>query len=159
MGLRKALLHPTVWLLALIMFACQTGSYGLSLWIPQIVKSLSGLTNLQVGLVSAIPYIGAAIGMVWIGMNSDRTGERFMHIAVPCAVAAVGFTASAFLQSPIPGNHRADDCGDRRSWQPRTVLVVAGALPRQPAPLRRASRSSTRWARWEGSSVLSPWVW
>ena len=102
-GLRQALVHPTVWLFALIMFACQTGSYGLSLWIPQIVKGLSGLNNLGVGLISAIPYLGAAIGMVWIGMNSDRTGERFMHIAVPCLVAAVGFTASAFLLSPIPG--------------------------------------------------------
>jgi MFS transporter, ACS family, tartrate transporter len=102
-GLRQALLHPTVWLLALIMFACQTGSYGLSLWVPQIVKGLAGLNNLQVGLVSAIPYLGAAIGMVWIGMNSDRTGERFLHIAVPCLIAAVGFTASALLVSPIPG--------------------------------------------------------
>jgi len=73
------------------------------LWVPQIVKGLAGLNNLQVGLVSAIPYLGAAIGMVWIGMNSDRTGERFLHIAVPCLVAAVGFTASALLVSPIPG--------------------------------------------------------
>ena len=102
-GLMQALVHPTVWQLALIMFACQTGSYGLSLWIPQIVKGLSGLDNLQVGLVSAIPYIGAAIGMVWIGMNSDRTGERFLHIAIPCFIAALGFAASAFLLSPVPG--------------------------------------------------------
>ena len=102
-GLRRALLHPTVWSLALIMFACQTGSYGLSLWVPQIVKGLSGLSNLQVGLISAIPYLGAAIGMMAIGISSDRSGERFLHIAVPGFVAAIGFTVSAYMVSPVPG--------------------------------------------------------
>jgi ACS family tartrate transporter-like MFS transporter len=102
-GLRQALVHPTVWLLALIMFACQTGSYGLTLWLPQIVKGFSGLNDLQVGMISAIPYVGAAIGMVLIGISSDRSGERIFHIAVPALVAAIGFTASAFVASPIPG--------------------------------------------------------
>lgn len=102
-GLRQALLHPTVWLLAMIMFACQCGSYGLTLWIPQIIKGFSGFTDLQVGVISAIPYIGAAIGMVVIGINSDRTGERILHIAMPAFIAAVGFTLSAFVMSPVPG--------------------------------------------------------
>ena len=101
-GLKRALLHPTVWLLAAIMFACQTGSYGLTLWVPQIVKGLSGFSDLEVGLISAIPYLGAAIGMVVIGMSSDRSGERVLHIAVPCAVAAIGFAASGILSSPAP---------------------------------------------------------
>jgi ACS family tartrate transporter-like MFS transporter len=102
-GLRQTFSHPTVWSLALIMFACQSGSYGLTLWIPQILKSLSGLSDLKVGMISAIPYAAAAIGMVVIGMHSDRTGERFLHIAVPSTIGAIGFTASAFLLSPVPG--------------------------------------------------------
>lgn len=102
-GLRQALVHPTVWQLGLIMFACQSGSYGLTLWVPQIVKGLSGLSDLAVGMISAIPYVGAALGMVLIGMHSDRTGERFLHIAVPSMVAALGFSASACLTSPVPG--------------------------------------------------------
>ena len=102
-GLRQALLHPTVWQLALIMFACQSGSYGLTLWVPQILKGLSGMSDLHVGMISAIPYVCAAIGMVLIGMHSDRTGERFLHIAIPSTIGAIGFTASAFLLSPIPG--------------------------------------------------------
>lgn len=102
-GLRHAFLHPTVWQLALIMFACQSGSYGLTLWVPQILKNLSGLGDLHVGMISAIPYIGAAMGMVLIGRNSDRTGERFLHIAIPSTIGALGFIASAFLLSPVPG--------------------------------------------------------
>jgi ACS family tartrate transporter-like MFS transporter len=97
-----ALRHPTVWLLALIMFCCQTGSYGLSFWVPTIVKGLSGFTNFQVGLLTALPYIAAAAGMVLIGRSSDRSGERFLHVAVPTAIGGLGFIATGILQSPIP---------------------------------------------------------
>jgi len=102
-GLRAALVHPTVWLLGLILFACQTGSYGLTLWIPQIVQGLSGFSDFTVSMISALPYVAAAIGMIAIGASSDRTGERFMHIAIPCAVGGLGFIASAYFTSPLPG--------------------------------------------------------
>jgi MFS transporter, ACS family, tartrate transporter len=101
-GVEEVLKHPTVWLLAIIMFCCQTGSYGLTLWVPTIVKGLSGFTNIEVGFISALPYIAAAIGMVLIGRSSDRSGERFMHVAIPTAIGAAGFVATAILKSPIP---------------------------------------------------------
>jgi ACS family tartrate transporter-like MFS transporter len=102
-GLRAAFVHPTVWLLGLILFACQTGSYGLTLWIPQIVQGLSGFSDFTVSMISALPYVAAAIGMIAIGTSSDRTGERFLHIAIPCAIGALGFIASAYFTSPLPG--------------------------------------------------------
>jgi MFS transporter, ACS family, tartrate transporter len=101
-GLGAALVHPTVWLLGLILFACQCGSYGLTLWIPQIVRGLSGLGDFMVSMISALPYVAAAIGMVAIGASSDRTGERFMHIAIPSAIGGLGFIASAYFTSPWP---------------------------------------------------------
>jgi MFS transporter, ACS family, tartrate transporter len=102
LNFRAALGHPTVWLLALIMFCCQTGSYGLTLWVPTIVKGLSGFTNLEVGFFSAVPYICAALGMILIGASSDRRGERFMHLAIPTAIGALGFIATAMISSPLP---------------------------------------------------------
>jgi ACS family tartrate transporter-like MFS transporter len=99
--LRAALLHPTVWLLAIVMFCCQTGSYGLTFWVPSIVKELSGYTVLQITLFSAIPYVAAALGMVLVGRSSDRTGERFLHVAVPSFLGAVGFIAVGLATSPI----------------------------------------------------------
>jgi ACS family tartrate transporter-like MFS transporter len=102
-GLGKALVHPTVWLLSLILFCCQSGSYGLTIWIPQIVKELSGLSNLESSMISALPYVAASIGMVLIGASSDRSGERLKHIAIPSALGAVGFIASAYFTSPVPG--------------------------------------------------------
>ncbi len=102
LSVRQVLLHPTVWLLGFVLFACQCGSYGLTLWIPQIVKGLSGQSDLVVGLLSALPYIAAAIGMVVLGISSDRSGERIWHVALPSLLGAAGFAASAFLQSPLP---------------------------------------------------------
>lgn len=99
----RALMHPVVWLLGLCMFAFQTGSYGLNLWIPQIIKGLSGVSNLMVSLLSAMPYAAAAVAMWWLGKHSDRTGERFWHVALPTLLGAVGFIACAVITLPWLG--------------------------------------------------------
>jgi ACS family tartrate transporter-like MFS transporter len=41
--------------------------------------------------------------MLWCGRNSDRSGERFLHVAIPSLIGAAGFAASAFMRSPVPG--------------------------------------------------------
>jgi ACS family tartrate transporter-like MFS transporter len=101
-GTWSVLLHPTVWWLSLIMFCCQTGSYGLTLWVPTIVKGLSGYTDFQVGLFSAVPYIAAAVGMILVGRSSDRSGERIWHVAIPSLIGAAGFVATGMIHSPYP---------------------------------------------------------
>ena len=101
LSFKAALEHPTVWLLAAIMFCCQTGSYGLTLWVPTIVKGLSGYTDFGVGLFSAIPYIAAAAGMILVGRSSDRSGERFLHIAIPSVIGALGFIATGMISAPF----------------------------------------------------------
>ena len=98
---KAALEHPTVWLLALIMFCCQTGSYGLTLWVPTIVKGLAGYSDFQVGLFSAIPYLAAAAGMILVGRSSDRSGERFLHVAIPSVIGAAGFIATGMIAAPV----------------------------------------------------------
>ena len=102
-GLRAALLHPIVWWLALLYFTLILGFYSISFWSPQIIQSLSGLGNVQVALVSAIPYIVAAIAMVIVGAHSDRTRERCAHVAAAAVVGALGMAASAYVQSPYLG--------------------------------------------------------
>jgi ACS family tartrate transporter-like MFS transporter len=95
-----ALTHPTVWLLAVVMFCCQTGSYGLTFWVPTIVKEFSGLDVFGTSLLTAIPYVAAALGMLLVGWNSDRTGERFLHVAIPSLVGALGFVAVGYMTVP-----------------------------------------------------------
>ena len=76
------------------------GQYALSLWLPQIVRGFSGLSNLQVGFVSAIPNLVAVIAMVIVAAHSDRTGERCLHVAATSTVAAFGFLGCALVTSP-----------------------------------------------------------
>ncbi|MCA1595409.1 MAG: MFS transporter, partial [Chloroflexi bacterium] len=96
--LRQAMSSPTVLLLTALYFAMQIGFYGFTMWLPLIIKSMSGISNLFVGLISAAPYVLAAFGMMAVGARSDRTGERRLHVAVSSLVAAAGLGLSAMLQ-------------------------------------------------------------
>jgi len=95
--LKEAFGSRRVWMLALIYFAVIMSFYGVSLWLPQIVSSFSGMSDLLVGFVSAIPYVAASLGMVVIGKSSDRRAERRWHVAF---AAAAGLIAAAFLKTP-----------------------------------------------------------
>jgi ACS family tartrate transporter-like MFS transporter len=79
-----------LWKLGLVYFGLNTCTYGISLWLPSALKSLSGLPNLLLGIVSAVPYVLAVVVMVIVGMHSDNTGERRKHVAVSAIVGAVG---------------------------------------------------------------------
>jgi MFS transporter, ACS family, tartrate transporter len=74
-SLWRSFWEPKVLLLSLNYFGIVTASLGMLLFLPQIVKQL-GLTNMQVGWVSMIPYIFGAVSMVIWGWISDRMGER-----------------------------------------------------------------------------------
>jgi ACS family tartrate transporter-like MFS transporter len=100
-GLKRALRNPDVWHLALIYFLVVVGLYGFALWLPQLVKTIPGLSNFQIGLITAIPYLVAAAGMVLVGARSDRTGERYLHMALSTLVGAAGFVLAAYLRSPV----------------------------------------------------------
>jgi ACS family tartrate transporter-like MFS transporter len=99
-SLRRALLDRRVWSLGLLYFALVLSIYGVSLWLPQIVAGLAEMSELEVGFVTAIPYLVASVGMVVVGGHSDRSGERRWHIAGPALAGAVGFAASAGLDEP-----------------------------------------------------------
>jgi MFS transporter, ACS family, tartrate transporter len=88
-GLRQSFCEPKVLLLSLNFFGIVTASLGMLLFLPQIVKQL-GLTNMQVGWVSMIPYVCGGISMVAWGWISDRMGERRWNLFFACVVAAVG---------------------------------------------------------------------
>jgi nitrate/nitrite transporter NarK len=92
--LRDGLLSPRVWLLAVVYFGLIMGFYGLPFWLPQIVRSFGGRTNLEVGLLSAVPYAVASVTMILWGRRSDRRDERAWHVSLPLFVGAIGFLAS-----------------------------------------------------------------
>jgi MFS transporter, ACS family, tartrate transporter len=74
-------------------------NYGLSFFLPQIVKAF-GLTNLQTGFVTLTPYAIGAAGMIYWGLRSDKEGERKLHLVIALFLAAAGIAASAFVDNP-----------------------------------------------------------
>ncbi|MDR3641518.1 MAG: MFS transporter [Humidesulfovibrio sp.] len=99
-GLRTVLLglarQPLVWLLSAAYFALCVGMYGLVMWMPTLLAEVLGAaaTPERVGRLSAVPYLGGAVGMVLVGRHSDATGERRWHTAGPLFVSAAGFLLS-----------------------------------------------------------------
>jgi len=82
-GWRRAFTDGRVWLLSLFWLLQAFGTIGVTLFLPQILKSLSHASNFMVSLYSALPFIFACIFMYVNGRHSDRTGERRWHLALP----------------------------------------------------------------------------
>jgi MFS transporter, ACS family, tartrate transporter len=95
----EALVNPRVLGLSLVYFGAVATNYGLSFFLPQIVKAF-GLNTFLTTVVSAAPYAVGVIGMVWWGRRSDRVGERRFHTAIPLFVAAAGIAISTALDDP-----------------------------------------------------------
>jgi MFS transporter, ACS family, tartrate transporter len=79
----EALHHRDVVLLTLCYFCALTGGYGVSFWLPTILKRLSGLTDFKVTLLAALPYLAGFISQQINGWHSDLTRERRWHAAIP----------------------------------------------------------------------------
>ena len=99
--LGQALVNPRVLALGLVYMGIVTGLYGINFWLPQIVDAFGGLSTFQVGLITAIPFLAGAAGMIVWSRHSDRTGERLWHVILPSVVGALGFAGSAYLNNPI----------------------------------------------------------
>jgi MFS family permease len=100
-GVLALLCMKRIWALA-AMFSCLlTAFYGVLLWLPQIVKQLGGRSDFEVGLLSAIPFCCAAISMLVIAWNSDRTGDRKRHIAGALLVGGGALLLSGLVSNPV----------------------------------------------------------
>ena len=90
----SALRRPRTWLLAAVYFTIPVPLFGIGFWLPQMLKTASGGSDFQVGLLSAIPYAAGAIAMVIVGKHSDRTGERRWHVVMSALFSALALAAS-----------------------------------------------------------------
>ncbi|CAM4222097.1 MFS transporter [Bordetella muralis] len=93
---------PRMLLLSLIYFCVIMGQYGLTFWMPTLIKA-SGVTGvLNIGLLSAVPYMVAIVAMLSFGRSSDRTGERRWHVIIPMLMGAVGYLIVAMSGNHVP---------------------------------------------------------
>lgn len=91
-----------VWLMAAIYFSFVMGLYGVSFWMPTIIKGMGYNDPLDVGLISAIPYSVSVVVMLIVAKSADRSGERRWHVAIPGLLGAVGLALSVvFAKDPV----------------------------------------------------------
>src|SRR6202035_5544636 len=90
-----------IWLLSLVYFGIPACMYGVTLWLPSAIRSLSGLGYFSTGIVAAVPYFVTAVAMVLVGRHSDLSGERRWHTALPGLAGAAALVVAAYSWTPV----------------------------------------------------------
>jgi MFS family permease len=102
MPIRQALTSSTILLLAVVCFLNYFAYYSFLLWLPTMFKRQSGFSDLNVGLLGALPYAALFVAMLVNGWHSDRHCERRWHCAGPSLLAAVALLGLAAHPQSIP---------------------------------------------------------
>ena len=98
----QALRSHTVLLLASLTFLNYFLLYSFAFWFPTMLKRQSGLSDIRVGLLGAVPYAAAFVAMQINGWHSDKSQERRLHSTVPPLIAAAGLLGLIFQPHSLP---------------------------------------------------------
>ncbi|MCO4882447.1 MFS transporter [Paraburkholderia caribensis] len=98
---RAALKDVRVYLLAMISFGFTMGSYGIGIWLPQMLKA-HGMSVTQTGWVSAVPYFFATIALLWWAKRVDRRGGHIANLAAGLLIGAVALGISTYFHQLLP---------------------------------------------------------
>ena len=99
LNIGKALTDPRVLACSFVYFCLNAASYGVAFFLPTIIKNF-GVSNFETGLLSAVPFVFGAIGMILLGRNSDRTLKRREHVCFAMLLAAVGVAGAGLVSAP-----------------------------------------------------------
>ena len=98
-SMKDAFREPKVWLLAITYALFLMGLYGVSFWLPSLIKA-SGVTDpLNVGLLTAVPYAAATVAMIATSRHSDKTRERRWHLSIAGFCGVLGLVLSVVFAS------------------------------------------------------------
>jgi MFS transporter, ACS family, tartrate transporter len=96
-----ALKDVRMYILALISFGFTMGSYGIGIWLPQMLKA-HGMSVTQTGWISAIPYFFATIALLWWARRVDRRGGHIANLAAGLFIGAVALGVSTYSHQLLP---------------------------------------------------------
>ena len=94
LALGAVLSSGRVWLMSLIYLSFVMGLYGVSFWLPTIIKATGVKDAFQIGLLSAIPFAAAVVAMILVARSADKHRERRWHVALPGLAGALGLVLS-----------------------------------------------------------------
>jgi hypothetical protein len=141
--------------LSLVYFGIVSGGYGLTYWLPQIVKGVAAdigldqLTGIPInaltGYLVAVPFAFAAAAMILWTRHSDNTRERVWHVAGPASVGGLSLIAAAYLGSPALSAYFYQT--------PEKVVVIAQNGPEVRHIYLNVTHSTDVKPSWYGESV------
>jgi ACS family tartrate transporter-like MFS transporter len=99
--LGRAFRDARVWLLGLFNACILCCSFAYTFSAPAIIQKLTGFSITYVGFIVATMSLFNALCVILISMHSDRTRERFLHLAIPCLLAATGWIVGGFSTAPL----------------------------------------------------------
>lgn len=94
-----AMKHPSVWVISAVNLFIIVSLYGVSVWLPRIVKDFAGSNDLVASFLSAVPYVVVVVvvAVLLVARHSDATRERHLHVAVPCLLGAVALACTGLV--------------------------------------------------------------
>ena len=100
-GVSKTLKDSRVWLIGIFTSFMLASNYAFTFSAPAIVQAATGFSNNKVGFVIAGMGLLGAASMILGGWDSDRTGERYLHIILPCLVIVACYTVCGLTSNPV----------------------------------------------------------
>ena len=94
-GIGEVVRSGRVWALAALFGCALVEIYGLLIWMPQIIRAIGGLSDIQVGLLPAVPPLLGVIATIFVSRSSDRSGDRKFHLAAVYVIGFLGLAGSA----------------------------------------------------------------
>ncbi len=95
-----ALKDPRVYILALTLFGITLGSYGIAIWLPQILKT-HGVSITQTGWLNSIPYLFGILGLVLWSRLVDRRGRPILNLILACGLGGLALAVSTQFDSLV----------------------------------------------------------
>jgi len=92
----EVLRDPRFYAIASLGLAIMVSTAGVFLWLPTIIQRTGVHDVVQIGLLSAIPFIAGFTAQFFVARASDRSLERRWHAAIPAILSAVGWGSLPF---------------------------------------------------------------
>ncbi|MFE3828999.1 MFS transporter [Streptomyces sp. NPDC059092] len=104
-ALKEAFRNGRVWILAMVYFGFIYGLYALAFFLPTIIEGFqesfgTSFSVMDKALITAIPYLPAAVVLFFWSRHATRHGTRTWHVAGPAVVGGVSIPIALYMDSP-----------------------------------------------------------
>ncbi|MEO7216964.1 MAG: MFS transporter [Gemmatimonadaceae bacterium] len=97
----RTLMQKPLWLLitAYFLFFCLGFVY--LFWAPTLIHEILGGSEFETGVVVGIIALLSTASLLIVGVSSDRTGDRALHVMACALITAIGYAGAALFPTPI----------------------------------------------------------